>query len=197
MFNYVSNRASVHHLNFFHNMPSPLNIAVNNQLLFKNIFSNQITAYHPFQTGIHQVEMIQGEKSHSILLPLTAHEYYTVFIIDNFHCFLVPNDNQLHKNESNIRFVNISPTFSPIDIAVTGGDVLFHNVLFQTATDFLPITPMTIDLEIRLSGTKQVLMTLPKITCNPNHSQTIIITSSSYQNIASSMKDGNVLLNPS
>lgn len=196
MFDYVSKYASIHHLNFFHTITSPIDISVNSQLHFKNQFDNQITAYHTFRTGIHQVGIIQGEKSRSFLLPLTAHEYYTLFIIDNLHSFLVPNDNHLYKNEANIRFVNIFSSLPPIDIAVTGGDVLFQSVPFQTATDFLSITPMTIDLEVRLQGTKQILMALPKVFCKPNHSHTIIITSSSYQNIASPMKGGNTLLNP-
>lgn len=182
------------YVNFFHTMTTDIDISAKSKFMLEKISTEKMTPYYSLHAGIQQLEIIQKEKRRALLLPLIKHQYYTLFIMDDFHCFLVPNDTCLHQNESNIRFINIFSSFSPIDIAVSGGDVLFHQIPFQSLTDFLFISPMTIDLEIRFPKTKQVIMKLPSITCSPNRSHTIIITPTSYQNIISSHLDGVALL---
>jgi len=51
-----------------------------------------------------------------------------------------------------------------VDVAVTGGPVLFGNQEFRDYTAFTPVDAGTYDLEVRLAGTSTVALPLPGIT---------------------------------
>jgi hypothetical protein len=50
-----------------------------------------------------------------------------------------------------------------VDIAVTGGPVLFSNVPFKGTGDYLPVDAGTYDLEVRLAGTETVALSVPGV----------------------------------
>ena len=61
------------------------------------------------------------------------------------------------------RFVHLSPNAPAVDIAVTGGPVVWGNASFKDATAFTPLPAGTYDLEVRLAGTDTVVLPLPGI----------------------------------
>ncbi|MEM7248043.1 MAG: DUF4397 domain-containing protein [Acidobacteriota bacterium] len=61
-----------------------------------------------------------------------------------------------------IRFVHASPDAPPVDIAVTGGPVLFSNVAFR-GNDTVTVAAGTYDLEVRVAGTPTVVLMLPGV----------------------------------
>jgi hypothetical protein len=75
--------------------------------------------------------------------------------------------------EAKVRFVHLSPDAPAVDIAVKSGDVIFPNVSFRKSTEYMGLSPMTVDLEARVSGTKTVALALPNITFRPNTAYTI------------------------
>ena len=50
-----------------------------------------------------------------------------------------------------------------MDIAVTGGPILFTNVAFREAGTYLIVDPGTYDLEVRLAGTTTVALSVPGV----------------------------------
>jgi hypothetical protein len=62
-----------------------------------------------------------------------------------------------------VRFFHGSPDAPAVDIAVTGGPVLFANVPFQTGTEYLEVPAGSYDLEARIAGTMDVALALPGI----------------------------------
>lgn len=61
------------------------------------------------------------------------------------------------------RFVHLSPNAPAVDIAVTGGPVVWGNASFKDATAFTPLPAGTYDLEVRLAGSNTVVLPLPGI----------------------------------
>jgi hypothetical protein len=51
-----------------------------------------------------------------------------------------------------------------VDIAVTGGAVVWSNKKFKEYTPFTPLAAGTYNLEVRLAGTSTVVLPLPNIT---------------------------------
>lgn len=55
----------------------------------------------------------------------------------------------------------------PIDLAVTGGDVLFPTIEFAGATEFADVAAGAYDLEVRYGGTESVVLSLPGTVLEP------------------------------
>ena len=55
----------------------------------------------------------------------------------------------------------------PVDLAVTGGDLLFPTIEFAGATEFADVVAGTYDLEVRYGGTESVVLAMPGIVLEP------------------------------
>jgi hypothetical protein len=77
---------------------------------------------------------------------------------------LVDNNSAPAAGKAHVRFVHASPDAPAVDIAVTGGPVLFANVPFKGVGDYLPVDAGTYDLEARLAGTDTVALSVPGVT---------------------------------
>jgi hypothetical protein len=60
-----------------------------------------------------------------------------------------------------------------VDIAVTGGPVLFSNIPFKGVGDYLPVDAGTYDLEARLAGTDTVALSVPGVKLDAGSVYTI------------------------
>jgi hypothetical protein len=61
------------------------------------------------------------------------------------------------QGKAKIRSIDATPKSPPIDIAIAGGPVLFHNLTFPKATPFATIDAGSMALEVRMAGTDQVV----------------------------------------
>jgi len=57
--------------------------------------------------------------------------------------------------------VHASPDAPAVDVALTGGPVLFGNVPFRGASEYISVDGGTYDLEVRVAGTQTVALSLP------------------------------------
>lgn len=66
--------------------------------------------------------------------------------------------------KAHVRFVHLSPDAPAVDVAVSGGPVLFGNVAFRGYEDFTPVDAGTYNLDVRLAGTTTSVLPLPNTT---------------------------------
>jgi Domain of unknown function (DUF4397) len=59
--------------------------------------------------------------------------------------------------KAKLRGIDASPQSPPIDIAIAGGPVLFHDLTFPEATPFATVEAGSMALEVRMAGTEQVV----------------------------------------
>lgn len=76
---------------------------------------------------------------------------------------LVLQDNlsEPEMGKAHVRIVHASPDAPAVDVAVSGGPVLFENLAFPTGSDYLPVDAGTYDLEVRPTGTEDVALAVP------------------------------------
>jgi hypothetical protein len=86
---------------------------------------------------------------------------------------LMDNNSEPAYNAAHVRFVHASPDAPAVDIAVTGGPVLFPDYEFQEASGYLPVAPGSYDLEVRLEGTSTVVLTVPGVVLEDGNVYTI------------------------
>ena len=76
-----------------------------------------------------------------------------------------------------MRFFHLVYDIPALDFAVKDRDVVFPTVSFQQVTDYLGLTPMTVDLELR-AGSKQIILPMPKLKFKANETYTIVMIGS-------------------
>ncbi len=76
---------------------------------------------------------------------------------------LVDNNSVPAAGNAHVRFVHLSPDAPNVDIAVTGGPVIFPNVPFKGVAGYAPVPAGTYDLEARIAGTSTVALALPGV----------------------------------
>lgn len=139
--------------------------------------------YIELSSGNHQIDVFD---SHNLLQPLQTETiflenslYYTIAVTSQFKQFTIlqiVDDPYLPVNETKIRFIHLANTAPNLDLAVKQGegDVVFSNVSFKQSSEYLGLTPMAVNLELRLSGTKSILFPLYKSKFQKNKIYDII-----------------------
>ncbi len=129
------------------------------------------TAYLTLASGAHNVKVNVAGTSTTVIdanVNLASGVNYSVFACDSVSKLtpLVLTDDLTApaSGKSHVRFVHLSPNAPAVDVAVTGGPVLFSNTAFKGSTAFTPVNAGTYDLEVRLAGTTTVVLPLPGIT---------------------------------
>lgn len=147
-------------------------------LLVDNSKQNTAALSFPSNTGYLQVEAgtrnikvnVSGTSTTVINadLALSKDQNYSVFAIDSVSKIsaLVLTDDLTApaSGKAHVRFVHLSPNAPAVDVAVTGGAVVFGNKAFKDYTAFTPLDAGTYNLEVRVAGTSTVALPLPGIT---------------------------------
>ncbi len=129
------------------------------------------TTYAPLSAGDHKVQVVPaGQTEPAVIdatLTLAADKDYSVVAVGKLANIepLVLEDNNAAPaaGKAHVRFVHASPDAPAVDIAVTGGPVLFSNVPFKGVGDYTPVDAGTYDLEVRVAGTDTVVLPLPGV----------------------------------
>ncbi len=169
---------------FLHTSPDAPNfdIYINGQLTLKNLPFKQISTYFSLKAGKYHIDIYPtGNMVESVLnkkITVETGKSYTLAAIDpvnKLRLLAYHTEPVVPANESKIRFIHLAKDIEPVDFAVKDRDVVFPNVAYKKASDYLGITPMTVDLELREAGTKNVTLSIPKAQFMPNQAYSIIL----------------------
>lgn len=149
-----------------------VDVWVNGAVAFSNAPFKGITDYAKLEPGTYNVQVSPTGATEPIVinadLELATQTDYTVVAVGQLAniepLVLVDNNAAPAAGKAHVRFVHASPDAPAVDIAVTGGPVLFPNVSFKGVGDYLPVDAGTYDLEARLAGTETVALSVPGVT---------------------------------
>ena len=167
------NRISMGYVRFLHVAPNVPNvdIYVNDELVAVGLEYGMFTEYLSLPPKRYVISIYKtGEKDNSVLsgeLVVSNNKWMTVAAIgtiDDIKLALL-NDAEglLSKMTSSIRFVHLSPNAPAVDITLSDGTILFKNVKYLEMTNYLAVVPKDYQLQVRISGTDQVVLTIPDI----------------------------------
>jgi hypothetical protein len=148
-----------------------VDVWVNGSVAFSNAPFKGITAYAGLDAATYNVQVSPTGATEPIVidadLNLAAGTDYTVVAVGQLAniepLVLVDNNSAPAAGMAHVRFVHASPDAPAVDIAVTGGPVLFSNVAFKGVGDYLPVNAGTYDLEARVAGTDTVALSVPGV----------------------------------
>jgi hypothetical protein len=129
------------------------------------------TAYLNVAAGTRNVKVNVAGTSTSVIdanLPVNGGANYSVFAsgaVSSIGTLVIADDLAAPAaGMAHVRFVHLSPDAPAVDVAVTGGPVLFANRAFRGYSAFTPVAAGTYDLEVRPAGSATVVLPLPGIT---------------------------------
>jgi LPXTG-motif cell wall-anchored protein len=148
-----------------------VDVWVNGSVAFSNAPFKGITAYAALAPATYNVKVTPTGATEPVVinadLTLAAGTDYTVVAVgqlaDIEPLVLVDNNSAPAAGKAHVRFVHASPNAPAVDIAVTGGPVLFSNVPFKGVGDYLPVDAGTYNLEARIAGTTDVALSVPGV----------------------------------
>lgn len=95
---------------------------------------------------------------------------------DTLELISIDNFPDVPLGETKIRFLHLSSDTPALDVAVKERDIVFPKVSYLQVTNYLGLTPMTVDLELRLSGSKHVIIPMPKLQFKADNAYTLALT---------------------
>jgi LPXTG-motif cell wall-anchored protein len=158
-----------------------VDVWVNGAVAFSNAPFQGITDYAKLEPGSYNVQVSPTGATEPIVidadLELATQTDYTVVAVGTLEniepLVLIDNNSAPADGKAHVRFVHASPDAPAVDIAVTGGPVLFSNVPFKGTGDYLPVDAGTYDLEARLAGTETVALSVPGVALEAGNVYTI------------------------
>ncbi|MCT8136905.1 DUF4397 domain-containing protein [Anaerobacillus sp. CMMVII] len=157
-----------------------VDVFVNNEKSLENITYYQISPYLDVPAGSYKIDIYPaGQTTNPVLtqtIEVQSGRNYTIAAAGNLADLeLVPviDTTEIPRNKSKVRFWHLSPNAPAVDIAVKDGDVLFSNVSFGEDAEYLELPPGRVTLEVRLAGTKDVVLTIRDTNLKAGEAYTI------------------------
>jgi hypothetical protein len=161
-----------------------VDILVNDGVAFADAPFEGITPFAGLPAGTYNIKVVPAGATEPVVfgadLAFEGGVDYTVVatgLLADFTPIILTADGTLPAaGNAHVRFFHGSPDAPAVDIAVTGGPVLFPSVEFRAGTDYLPVAAGTYDLEARIAGTETVALALPGVTLEDGMVYTVYAT---------------------
>ncbi len=149
-----------------------VDILVNDGVVFSNVAFKQATSYASVPAATYNVKVAPAGATTPVVieadLTLTAEAGgYTVVAVGKLAniepVVLVDSATTPMAGTAHVRFVHASPDAPAVDIKVKDGPVLFSDVAFKESGDYVSVAAGTYDLEVRLPGTNDLVLSVPGV----------------------------------
>jgi hypothetical protein len=157
----------------------PVDVFVNGTKALSGVAFKDISSYLPVPAGSVNFRVTPANASTPVVIDATVNlnvgGNYTVAATGLLASIqpLVLEDDRGTTGQSKVRFAHTGPDAPAVDIAVTGGPVIFSNVAFGQATGYPQLAPGTYDLEVRPAGTNIVALAVPGVSLRPGTNYTV------------------------
>jgi hypothetical protein len=150
----------------------PVDVWLDGAVVLSGVPFQAVSGHLPVGAGEHRVQVTPAGATEPVVIDATVDlasgVSYTVAATGLLGSGdlqpLVLVDERSSGPGSRVRFVHASPDAPGVDVALTGGAVLFPNVSFRESDGYLSVDPGVYDLEVRLAGTSTVALPLPGTT---------------------------------
>lgn len=167
----------------FHASPDApsVDIYLNSRRIIRNLTYKQETDYLPLgDPGRYTISIYPAGQTEKPLLTKSftfeGNQKYTVAAVNNLNeleLLFIYDDSKVPDGETKMRFIHLSPDAPAVDIAARGGDVIFSDVTFKEITKYLGLSPMFVQLDVRIAGTDDVVLSIPPLSLRPNRAYTV------------------------
>lgn len=166
----------------------PVDVWVNGSVVLSNVSYQTVSDYLDLEAGEYRIQVTPAGATSPIVIdatvPLQAGSVYTVaavgFLSSDSLAPLVLFDDLAVGQGSRLRFVHASADTGAVDVAVTGGPLLFEDVTYQEASDYVEVPGGTYDLEVRPAGSSTVALSIPGVEVMNGTTYTVFAVGRSF-----------------
>ncbi|MBE4910517.1 DUF4397 domain-containing protein [Bacillus luteolus] len=158
-----------------------VDVYANGQQILKNVSYKQVSDYLSVPSGEYVIDIVPtGKPAQRVLRqrvmiqPGATITVAAAGTVENLQLIPVTDKTSSSPGKASVRFFHLSPDAPAVDIAVEDGPVLFRNVSFGNAANYIEIDPAQVNLEVRLAGTDTVVLTIPNVNIQPNKAYTAV-----------------------
>jgi hypothetical protein len=172
----ISSKSKVMVVHASPNAPN-VDVRINNSVALTNVAYPTNSSYTELNSGSTNIKVSPTTTTTYVIdatVNFEANKNYSVFAVDSVSKIkaAVTTDDLTAPatGKAHVRFFHFSANAPAVDIAVTGGPVLFSNRTFNdqattaTLSNFTPVDAGVYNLEVRVAGTSTVVLALPNIT---------------------------------
>jgi len=159
-----------------------VDVYVNSTRVLQDFPYKSVSNYLSLPQGKYQVDVYPAGNQVSTIvsrkIEVKNGKMYTIAAIGtgkNIKLQAYEDQSAVPFGEATLRVIHLSPDAPSVDIGVKNGDVAFPELSYRKATNYLGVTPMNLELEVRKPGTKDVIFSLPSIQLQPNTAYTIYL----------------------
>lgn len=174
---------SLGYVRVLHAVPDAPNVDIyaNDKLIVENLAFGELTKYLPVPEGTYTISLyVAGDKSKPVLqntLTINKDKIMTIAAantVNNIKLFAIPDTTMKNEtNKSMVRFMHLSPNAPAVDITLPDGTIIFSNISYEQLTQYIEVEPTTYNLQVRVAGTSNVVLTVPNVKLEPNRAYTI------------------------
>jgi hypothetical protein len=162
-----------------------VDVRVDGNVAIPNLAFGQASDYATLDAGVYDVQVTPAGSATPVVIDLSGpnavnllyYKDYTAVAVNTLSSIeplLLADDNRPALGFfSRVRFVHASPDAPAVDIAVTGGPILWKNVSFKGVGAYIEIPRGQYDLEVRLAGTTTVALRVPAVQFEPGRVYTL------------------------
>lgn len=162
-----------------------VDIYIDGVRILQDFSYKEASNYLSLPAGRHQVDIYPtGTMVSTVLsrkIQINAGKQYTFIatgFVKDLKWLAMEDDPRVSRGEAKVRFIHLSPDAPAVDIAVKNRDVIFPNLTYRKYTNYLVLSPMTVDFEARIAESSNVALPIPQVQLKPNKAYSILIIGS-------------------
>ncbi len=136
--------------------------------------------------GPYNIKVTPAGKSEALIqtdLTLKNGENYSLVAIgklDSMSLKALTDDlSPLEVGKTRLRLVHTSPDTPAVDVVANNSMLLVPNLGFAEASSYIPLNAMSVDVEVRPSGTTRASLTVPSLTLEAGKAYTVYVVGTS------------------
>lgn len=158
-----------------------VDIYVNDVIAARDVTYREFTQYIPLAGGLYNIKVYPtGTKTTPVIntnVNIPPRSIFTVAatgMLANIGLTLVPEPpiNRI-PGTAYVRVVHLSPNAPHVDVTLPNGTKIFSDIEYKEISDYLPTRPGRFEVQARVAGTNNVILTVPNIVLRPNNIYTV------------------------
>ncbi|MGE6629704.1 DUF4397 domain-containing protein [Bacillus sp. NPDC077027] len=171
-------------IRLFHGAPdlSELAVFVNGEIVLNELSYSRLTSYMTWQEGVYEMEVFHLPTKEKVLFSrfmLRRDETYTLCLTGALTGFALlteeNSDDSVSNEQARLTFVQLSPDLPLIDLYERDSGILSKGLGYLKASQKCLFSPNKYHFELKASGTKSVLLDIPKVHLQTNRAYLILL----------------------
>lgn len=170
------------HVRFINLVSKNIDIKINDTEVFNHFHPNGLSEYFIMPTHTNQIEIIPSGESQALLkrqnIEINNTNYVTFVITETdngIDLLSFPTEQFLPEDETKLRIIHLSNATPAVDVKVKHGDTVFSNVSYGHATEYLGLSPMTVDLGLNITNSNNTLLPFTRLKLQANEIYSLLI----------------------